>query len=206
MEWWRRRKRRRSVPEGMGRWAVVDVGALSLPETWWFEEVPGPATKEPLLAPCLGTAIEVGLTILILSAVGLAALHALFCCGGCRIAAPEVAQVSLKNLEDALALYEIKVGEPAPDIEVLTAWVTRGSPILHGPLRDPWGEPFTFDPHSGCVGSSGEDRTPGTDDDLKRCREARRGWNASITPWQLPGPSSGEARSPKADRPSFKGL
>lgn len=141
-----------------------------------------------------------------LSGLSLVALHALFCCGGCRLADPQVAQVGLKNLDDALVLHEIKVGEPAPDIEVLTAWVTRGTRILHEPLRDPWGELFTFDPHSGCVGSSGEDRTPGTDDDLKRCREARRGRSASITPWQLPRPSSGEVRSPKADRPSFKGL
>lgn len=31
----------------MGRWAVIDVGALSLPETWWFEDASTSATKGP---------------------------------------------------------------------------------------------------------------------------------------------------------------
>lgn len=171
-------------------------------ELEWFD--PPESVHKEARVPTFWTSVaEVVVVFVCLSFFSMLLLIRLFPCGAWR---EDTVEVQLKHLEDALVLYEIKVGEPAPDVEVLTAWVTRVSPFLHERPRDPWGELLTFDPQSGCVGSTGADRTPGTADDLTRCPGARRGRNASIVPWRLPPPRSGDARSHQADRPSFKGL
>jgi general secretion pathway protein G len=90
-------------------------------------------------------------------------------------APPGVARLKLNELEKALRLYSIEVGElpsPSEGLNALRQPPDGSKPFLKEKAypKDPWGEPYLYHrpgPGLYALASKGPDRQEGTEDDLR---------------------------------------
>lgn len=75
------------------------------------------------------------------------------------------AKLDLTTLEKALRQYHERTGRLPGPVDRLDALVAEG--LLREPLRDPWGNPYTYAAHDGAVEitSLGADGAPGGDEE-----------------------------------------